>query len=96
MEDSSPIDAHALATRLAALPELAMRVATLGEQLLALEPETSAWLLDVFATAGRAGGPPYDLSLLAAIELAGGDRLPYEKRRAIFEAAERLGSRPSR
>ena len=91
MEDSSPIDAHALATRLAALPELAMRVATLGEQLLALEPETSAWLLDVFATAGRAGGPPYDLSLLAAIELAGGDRLPYSQRRAIFEAAERLG-----
>lgn len=91
MAGSDAIDAHAVASRLAALPELAMRVATLGEQLLALEPNDAAWLLDVFATAGRAGGPPYDVSLLAAIELAGSDRLPYAERRAIFEAAERLG-----
>lgn len=84
-------DAHAVARRLAALPEPAMRVATLCEQLLAREPDDAAWLLDALATAGRAGGPPYDLSLLAAIELASGDRLPYDERRAIFEAADRLG-----
>lgn len=84
-------DTYAVARRLAALPESAMRVATLAEQLLARAPEEAAWLLDGLATAGRAGGPPFDVSLLAAIELAGCDRLPYEERRAIFEAAERLG-----
>ncbi len=83
-------DAHAVARRLAVLPEPAMRVAALCEQLLAREPEDAAWLLDVLATAGRAGGPPYDVSLLAAIELAGQDRLPYPTRRAIYEAADRL------
>ncbi len=84
-------DAHALAQRLAVLPEHAMRVAALCEQLLSREPEAAAWLLDALATSGRAGGPPYDLSLLAAIELAGSDRIPYAQRRAIFEAAERCG-----
>lgn len=85
------VDAHAVAQRLAVLPEQAMRVAALSEQLLQRDPEAAAWLLDALATAGRAGGPPYDLSLLAAIELTGSDRLPYEDRRAIFEAAERHG-----
>lgn len=84
-------DAHAVARRLAVLPEPAMRVAALCEQLLAREPGDAAWLLDALATAGRAGGAPYDLSLLAAIELSGSDRLPYSTRRAIFEAADRLG-----
>jgi hypothetical protein len=87
----SETDAHAVAQRLAVLPEQAMRVAALCEQLLQRDAEAAAWLLDALATAGRAGGPPYDLSLLAAIELAGSDRLPYEDRRAIFEAAERHG-----
>ena len=85
------IDAHAVARRLAVLPEPEMRAAALCEHVLAREPDDAAWLLDALATAGRAGGPPYDLSLLAAIELAGSDRLPYADRRAIFEAAERQG-----
>ena len=84
-------DPRTVAQRLSVLPEPAMRVATLCEQLQVVEPEAAAWMLDVFATAGRAGGPPFDVSLLAAIELAGSDRLPYLKRRAIFEAAERQG-----
>lgn len=84
-------DAHRLARRLAVLPEPAMRVAALCERLLACEPAEAAWLLDALATAGRAGGPPYDVSLLAAIELAGSERLTYAQRRAIYEAAERLG-----
>ena len=66
-----------------------MRVAALREQILARDPEGAAWLLDALATAGRAGGPPYDLSLLAAIELTSGDRLAYAERKAIYEAAER-------
>ncbi|MFV8753387.1 hypothetical protein ACNOYE_22790 [Nannocystaceae bacterium ST9] len=84
-------DAHRLALRLAVLPEQAMRVAALCERLLACEPGEAAWLLDALATAGRAGGLPYDVSLLAAIELAGSERLTYDQRRAIYEAAERLG-----
>lgn len=91
MSEAELDDAHAVARRLAVLPEQAMRVAALCEQLVAREPADAAWLLDALATAGRAGGPPYDVSLLAAIELAGGDRLPYPARRAIYEAAERLG-----
>jgi hypothetical protein len=86
-----PGDAYDVARRLCVLPEPEMRAAALCEQLLARDPEAAAWLLDALATAGRAGGPPYDLSLLAAIELAGSDRLPYPDRRAIFEAAERHG-----
>lgn len=84
-------DAQRLAQRLATLPEQGMRVAMLAEQLLAREPADAAWLLDVLATAGRAGGPPFDLALLAAIELAGSERIPYEQRRAIYEAAEARG-----
>lgn len=68
-----------------------MRSAMLYEQLRARSPEEGAWILDVLATAGRAGGKPYDVSLLAAIELVGSDRLEYTERRALFEAAERLG-----
>ncbi|KIG16925.1 hypothetical protein DB30_04087 [Enhygromyxa salina] len=86
-----PGDAYDVARRLAVLPEPEMRAAALCELLLARPPEAAAWLLDALATAGRAGGPPYDLSLLAAIDLAGSERLPYPDRRAIFEAAERQG-----
>ena len=91
LDHRMPDDAHRVARRLAVLPELAMRAAALCELLLERSPDDAAWLLDALATAGRAGGAPYDLSLLAAIELAGSDRLPYEERRAIFEAAERHG-----
>ncbi len=92
MGASEPVDdAHRLAQRLAVLPEQAMRAAALAEQLVACEPRQAAWLLDALATAGRAGGPPYDVSLLAAIELAGSERLTYDQRRAIYEAAEQLG-----
>ncbi|PRQ07949.1 hypothetical protein [Enhygromyxa salina] len=87
----APGDAYDVARRLAVLPEPEMRAAALCELLLARDPEAAAWLLDALATAGRAGGPPYDLSLLAAIDLAGSERLPYADRRAIFEAAERQG-----
>ncbi len=68
-----------------------MRVAALSEQLQARSPDDAAWLLDALATAGRAGGAPFDLSLLAAVELACSDRLPNPTRQAIFESAARLG-----
>lgn len=85
-----PDDAHAVARKLAALPELAMRVASLAEIIEQREPDDAAWLLDALATAGRAGGPPFDVSLLAAVELFNGERCDYERRRALYLAAERM------
>jgi len=86
-----PPDAHGVARKLAALPELAMRVASLAEVVSGRDPEDAAWLLDALATAGRAGGPPFDVSLIAAVELASGDRLDYDVRRAVYVAADRMG-----
>lgn len=94
MADSLPIppdDASDVAHRLAVLPEPAMRAASLRDIVSARRPEDAAWLLDALATAGRAGGPPFDLSLLAAVELTSSDLLGYERRRLIFEAAEQRG-----
>lgn len=85
------LDARTVAQRLAVLPERAMRMARLAEIVAAADPNDAAWLLDALATAGRAGGPPFDVSLLAAVDLFGGDRLAYDQRRAIFEAAEARG-----
>ncbi len=65
-----------------------MRAAKLREILEELAPTEAAWLLDSLATAGRAGGPPFDVSLLAAIDLTSGDTLRYEIRREIFRVAE--------
>ncbi len=84
-------DVRRVAQRLAALPERTMRAARLCEVVLAASAEQAAWLLDALATAGRAGGPPFDVSLLAAVDLLGDDRLPYPQRRAIYEAAEAHG-----
>lgn len=98
MSDDAPVvtttdevDARRVALRLAALPERGMRVARLAELVVAIPPAEAAWLLDALATVGRAGGPPFDVSLLAAVDLLGEERLSYEQRRAIFEAAEAMG-----
>lgn len=86
------VDVRQVAARLAALPERDMRVARLAELVTAVTTVQAAWLLDALATAGRAGGPPFDVSLLAAVDLFGDDdRLPYAQRRAIYEAAEAHG-----
>lgn len=86
------VDVRQVALRLAALPERDMRVARLAELVAAATAVEAAWLLDALATAGRAGGPPFDVSLLAAVDLFGDDdRLPYPQRRAIYEAAEAHG-----
>lgn len=84
-------DARRIAQSLAVLPDRRMREAKLGSILTSVAPHDAAWLLDALATAGRAGGPPYDLSLLAAVDLASGERLEYAQRRAIFEAASECG-----
>jgi len=79
---------RAVARRLAALPERRMRAAKLGEIICALSAEDAAWLLDTLATAGRAGGPPFDVSLLAAVDLTSGETLDYDTRRSIYVVAE--------
>jgi hypothetical protein len=85
------VDARAIASKLVVLPERDMRAARLREIVMARSAEDAAWLLDALATAGRAGGPPFDLSLLAAVDLTTGDTLPYTWRRAIFQAARAHG-----
>lgn len=68
-----------------------MREARLCELVERIDPAQAAWLLDTFATAGRGGGPPFDVSLLAAVDLGAGERLDDDRRRAIFEAATAHG-----
>jgi hypothetical protein len=65
-----------------------MRAAKLGEIVCALSPADAAWLLDTLATAGRAGGPPFDVSLLAAVDLTSSEALAYDTRREIYVIAE--------
>ena len=80
-----------MATQLAALPEAAMRAASLHGRLQSMSVDEAAWVLDGLATAGRAGGAPFDMALIAAVDLCGSERFTYDERRHIFEAAERLG-----
>lgn len=84
-------DAYQVALRLSKLPDRRMRAARLCDVLVALDPADAAWLLDSLATVGRAGGPPFDVGLLAAVDLASGPDLPDETRRAVFEAASAQG-----
>lgn len=65
-----------------------MRAAKLGEIIRGLSPDAAAWLLDMLATAGRAGGPPFDVSLLAAVDLTSSEILDYDTRREIYSVAE--------
>jgi hypothetical protein len=88
---AAEVDIRQIAVRLAALPERDMRVAKLAELVTAATPGQAAWLLDGLATAGRAGGPPFDVSLLAAVDLFGEERLPPAQRQAILAAAEAHG-----
>jgi hypothetical protein len=68
-----------------------MRASVLRDILMANNPDGAAWLLDALATAGRAGGPPFDLSLMAAVDLSTHELLPYDSHRAIFMAARAQG-----
>ncbi|MFO0636413.1 MAG: hypothetical protein U0168_26580 [Nannocystaceae bacterium] len=91
VEPALTLDPRAVATRLSALPARAMRAARLGELLRSSDPHDAAWLLDALATAGRAGGPPFSIGLLAAVDLLGAAGLDDEARAAIHAAAEAHG-----
>ncbi len=86
-----PLDPHAVATRLSRLPDRAMRAARLATMIEGADPADAAWLLDVLATAGRSGGPPFFVGLLAAVDLLGTDKLGYETRAQIYAAASARG-----
>lgn len=86
--DLQPYD---VAARLAVLPDRAMRAARLAEFLRDGTPAAAAWLLDSLATAGRAGGPPYTVALLAAVDLFGSERIAQDERAVIEAAADALG-----
>ncbi len=89
--DRPPPRPYVVARRLACLPEPGMRVAVLSDLLMRLAPEPAAWLLDSIATAGRAGGPPFDIALMTAVDAVERDRLPYPWRRDVYGAARRAG-----
>jgi hypothetical protein len=89
--ESGPIGPSEVAHRLAGFPERAMREAVLGDLLEPMEASEAVWLLDGLATAGRAGGPPFDVALVAAVDLASGNRLSYDRRRELFETAGEHG-----
>jgi hypothetical protein len=89
-QDRTPVAARAdaLARKLAALPEPAMREAVLAEALLDGTPEELIPVLAEVVARGRAGGPPFDLALLAlGGVLATPDALPYERRAALYATA---------
>jgi len=80
--------AHALARRLASLPEASMRQAVLLEHL---EAETSAAavpVLEQIRVRGRTEGRPFDVSLMALTALLNEGRLPYPLLTALYEAAK--------
>ncbi len=75
-------------THLAQLPERGMRAAKLAEELAHAPAEHAAWLLDAIATAGHEGAPPYDLALMATLDLVYERLLPVDVRQRIVDAAQ--------
>jgi hypothetical protein len=87
------IDAPTLARRLAALPALAMRRATLREVLAELGPLDGARLCGEIVRRGR-DGAPYDSALLALNALLDAGELGYEHHAELYESARQLGDEP--
>ena len=84
--------ADALARKLAALPEPAMREVVLAEVLRGGAPDDLVPVMEEVVARGRAGGPPFDLALLAlGGVLASPDALPYERRATLYAAARDNG-----
>jgi hypothetical protein len=87
MTSASPrVPVLALARRLAALPEPAMREAVLAETLLALPDQDAAALAGALVRRAPTGRP-YDVALLALTGLLDRNLLGYERRAAIYNVA---------
>lgn len=83
-----------LARRLSALPEAAMRAHVLAETLLRTPdqelPEMVA-VLDEIQAAGREGGPPFDLAMMALAQVLADETLGYERTARIYAEARAAG-----
>jgi hypothetical protein len=91
MEASATRRAKALATRLAALPEPAMRRVAMAEWMTHAPPAEQVDLLVVVLRRGREGGPPFHLALAAFTAALGGDAVPYDIRRDLYARAKDRG-----
>ena len=83
--------ALALARRLAALPEAAMREQVLVEYLLAVAADESVPVLAELHAFGARGGPPFNVALLALAGALGRGMLAYDLRAKLYAAAKAAG-----
>ena len=81
-------DATLLARKLAALPELAMRAHVLGEYIHAGDAQEVVRVLAEIQRRGRAGGPPFDVAMLALAAVLGDEELEYELRARLYGEAK--------
>ncbi len=87
------LDALELSRKLAALPALAMRRATVRETLAALDAASAAKLCGEIVRRGR-DGAPYDLALVALGAILDADELGYARHQALYAEARRTGDEP--
>ena len=80
--------ARALATRLAALPEPAMRRVAMAEWMTHQAPADQIELLHLVLRRGRQGGPPFHLALAAFMAALGTEEVPYDIRRELYARAK--------
>jgi hypothetical protein len=81
-------DATLLARKLAALPEQAMRAHVLREYIEQGEAPEVVRVLALIHSRGRAGGPPFDVAMLALAAVLGDEALPYDLRSLLYSEAK--------
>ena len=81
-------DATLLARKLAALPEQAMRAHVLREYIEQGEAPEVVHVLALIHNRGRAGGPPFDVAMLALAAVLGDEGLPYDLRGLLYSEAK--------
>ena len=84
-------DATLLARKLAALPELAMRAHVLGEYIRGGAADEVVRVLATIHSRGRAGGPPFDVSMLALAAVLGDEAMEYDLRSRLYGEAKDQG-----
>ncbi len=95
-ERTRSLDVYALASSLCSLPEPRMRSAVLASRLTDMSRVQAAWVLDVFASIGRSGGAPYDVGLVAAVDMVTASIVPYDVLREYHAAATEAGLESAR
>lgn len=83
--------AAALARRLAALPESAMREAALLEYLKRTPADDAVAVLDYVRCRGAQGGPPFSVALLALVRLLNSERVSYDLTTELYLASKSDG-----